>query len=321
MNDIALSQALDKSAREVLRDEIDLMDNHASAPGYIMFANWNEGEAPTGKYYAYLTYLPHPEATMPIIFGFELTEQMDREGVKLAVMEAQDKFRHEIKNLERMAREEIVNIQGADREPVLWTGAGLKHFGQNPFGENMWRVVWAPTRVYLVGGRWTDRVEGRITRTVDEYRWIQRYGEEQRGWVLEKWLSAMEYAGPKELWIPDEVTGLYELGPYPSRGEYESCWTFPTYPQASYVEEKIQQLLYGKNRFNLADIRDAHRKVLEGRERNRDNSLEDMIRDAIPAFPTRAMSGSPYRSAPIDKKISTKDIPHMPDANEFKQIN
>jgi hypothetical protein len=321
MNDIALSQALQHSCTEVLIDGITLMDNHASAPGYILFASWNEGEEPTGKYYAYLTYLPHPEATIPIIFGFELTEQMDREGVKLAVMEAQDKFRREIKNLERMAREEIVNIQGADRDPVLWTGASLKHFGQTPFGQNLFRVVWAPTRLYLVGGRWTDRVEGKITRTVDEYRWIQRYGEEQNGWVLEKWLSAKEYAGPKELWIPDEVKGLYELGPYPSRGEYESCWTFPSYPQASYVEDKIRQLLYGKNHFNVADIRKAHRDVLEGKKLDSEAKLEDMIRDAIPAFPTRAMSGFPYRSAPIDKKISTNNIPHMPDANEFKQIN
>jgi hypothetical protein len=323
MDAISLSLVLDSAASEVLRKEYKLLDNNASAPGYILFEITEENKPPTGRYLSYLIYAPE-DFKLPLIYAFELNESMDTEAVKLAVQEAQDRFTADVNHMRRMAQARVTPVQGNNQDPVLWTGGSLERFGQNPYGQNIWRVVWGPTRLYLVGGRWTDREEGKITRQVDEYRWIPRYGDAD-GWVLEKWLSAVEFAGSKEAWDMqnlDPETGLEQLGPYPVRGEYESAWKFPTYPTASAVELVIQMIQYGKQKYNQADIRAAHRQALEAREKERGENLEAMIRDAMPAFPLRGLSGSPYRSAPDPLRLTTKDLSkRMPNKDkDFRQV-
>jgi len=317
-----LSVALNGAAMEILGDELKLMDNHHQAPGYILF----ETDEP-GKFISYLVFKPTADSTIPFIFAFILTSEMDESQVKLAVTEAQEKFATEIKRLEKLAKAEMVSVKGNDVNPVLWTGGSLKAFGQNPYGENIWRVVWAPSRMWQVGGRWQDREQGKIVRTVDEYRWIPRYGGEN-GWVLEKWLSAEEYAKcTEELWnmvMRDAETGLLELGPYPSRGVFEAAYTFSFYPPYSLVEKRIQMINYGKQKYSQNDIKLAHRDALDAREKAKDDKLEEMIRDAMPAFPIRGLSGSPYRSAPDDFKVTAKDIAKkgMPNAaKDFRQVN
>lgn len=96
---------------------------------------------------------------------------------------------------------------------------GLKKFGVNPYGEQNFRVVWAPSRSRVIGGFWADRA-------VSEYRRVLKYGLTPR-WILERWRPASMYGTP-ERWQKDYVTadGFFSVGPFPVHGEYESCEVF-----------------------------------------------------------------------------------------------
>lgn len=100
-----------------------------------------------------------------------------------------------------------------------WATAGLEKFGRNPYGERNFRVVWAPSRTRIIGGKWDDNGK-------HEYRRLPKYGKQPR-WILERWRPASMYGSP-ERWETDFITpdGFYAVGPYPRHGEYESCEVF-----------------------------------------------------------------------------------------------
>src|SRR5258708_34792444 len=91
-----------------------------------------------------------------------------------------------------------------DRRTPEWTTEVLAKFGQNHYGENIYRVVWGESRMEMVGGLWLNRLHddesnrlvNRGRMVVDsnpvlsqsaEYRTVPRYPGKER-WVLEKWL-------------------------------------------------------------------------------------------------------------------------------------
>src|SRR4249920_2040494 len=98
----------------------------------------------------------------------------------------------------------------------FWPLEKMSRFGQNPFGENKWRIVWAPSRRSLVHGAGMKP------------QWIVTHQHAGNAWILEKWLSAYEFTKcTAEVWN----MSLTLLGPYPSRGEYELAHLFQPYPQ------------------------------------------------------------------------------------------
>lgn len=159
-------------------------------------------------------------------------------------------------------------------------------WGKNPFLDNTYRVVFAPSRLGIVGGRWEDN--GRA-----EYRMLPLY--EAQGWILERWLSPMEYCGiGPERWeidFRDPDTMLLVSGPYPSRGEYVMCWDFENNePTQGFVNRVIGMINAGRLRpFN------EHRKAIiehsEKRKQARRNRIADEIRDALPSFQAQPLSG------------------------------
>ena len=144
-----------------------------------------------------------------------------------------------------------VPIIGENKKHKMWQGTSLRHLGITDYGDNEWRVVWGPSRLYIVGGMWQDHIgtipndrelveAGRDLSLVSrraEYRWIPKYPTER--WILERWLTPFEYAGSPsayavEQW--DEEAKLLTLGPYPERGEYEGCYVFPEEPTYQQIE-------------------------------------------------------------------------------------
>jgi hypothetical protein len=92
--------------------------------------------------------------------------------------------------------------------------------GVNIFGEPNYRLVWGWNRLSWLGGKWGDGpVELRLE---PKYLPIER-------WHLEKWLPPESYGSPLtwEMQTTQEEDGIRfpALGPYPSRGEYEHCFT------------------------------------------------------------------------------------------------
>jgi len=101
--------------------------------------------------------------------------------------------------------------------------------GANRFGEPNFRVVWGGSRLTWIGGRWTDRdAHDNILREAVELRQEPKYFPLER-WHIERWTPPEAYGSP-ELWhartveVEDGIR-LAALGPYPSRGEYEHCFT------------------------------------------------------------------------------------------------
>lgn len=101
--------------------------------------------------------------------------------------------------------------------------------GFNRLGEPNFRVVWGGSRLAWIGGRWTDRdAHGNVIREAIELRRSPKYFPQER-WHIERWLPPEAYGSP-EMWrtqtteIEDGIS-IPALGPYPSRGDYEHCFT------------------------------------------------------------------------------------------------
>lgn len=102
--------------------------------------------------------------------------------------------------------------------------------GVNRFGEANYRAVWGWSRLDWIGGKWEDHdaVSGTLLREVIELRREPKYLPHDR-WHIERWMPPESYGSPQE-WhaATSEFVGgrnVAALGPYPSRGDYEHCFT------------------------------------------------------------------------------------------------
>lgn len=104
--------------------------------------------------------------------------------------------------------------------------------GLNRFGEPNFRLVWGWSRLCWIGGRWEDRdASGALLRAVVELRQVPKYFPHDR-WHLERWVPPEVYGSPEQ-WDRATVETedgyrLPALGPYPSRGDWELCFTLET---------------------------------------------------------------------------------------------
>jgi hypothetical protein len=102
--------------------------------------------------------------------------------------------------------------------------------GRNLFGEANYRAVWGWSRLDWIGGKWEDHdpATGSVLREVIEVRREPKYVPHER-WHIERWMPAESYGSPED-WQArtlEIVNGrnVAALGPYPSRGDYEHCFT------------------------------------------------------------------------------------------------
>ena len=84
----------------------------------------------------------------------------------------------------------------------------MKRYGENPYAEPLYRVVFSDSRTDLLGGKWPDGT--------CEYREVLRYPGIRGQWILEKWCSAEEYAGKPEEYNRAQFELFHALG-YPAR--------------------------------------------------------------------------------------------------------
>jgi hypothetical protein len=155
-------------------------------------------------------------------------------------------------------------------------GGGLLKFGLNPYGEPHFRVVWGPSRTYIVGGFFVK--SGKC-----EYQRLVKYGKDPK-WILERWRPASIYGNPAK-WEADTLTpdGFLGLGPFPHRGEYESCMTFTTGKGAQghvplepgMVEMAARAVWLGRN-CTYSDIRRVHEDEELKKEREQDERFDEM---------------------------------------------
>jgi hypothetical protein len=156
----------------------------------------------------------------------------------------------------------------------FWPLESMARFGQNPFGENIWRIVHAPSRRSLVHG------EG------DKPRWLPTYPQAGDAWVLEKWLSAYDFTRcTPETWN----MSMTLLGPYPSRGEYELAHIFNPAPLGEI--EKIITLIEAGGRYSANENKNALKDELDKEKKDKQNYWHARLMDRMHAFGTAPMVG------------------------------
>lgn len=165
--------------------------------------------------------------------------------------------------------------------------------GINRFGEPNYRAIWGWNRIAWIGGKFEDRDEhGELLRERIELRQEPKYPAVNR-WHIERWLPPEAYGSPRH-WYSltierENGISIPALGPYPSRGDYEHCFTLegllgeflqltPT------VAEHIARAIECSRVLSRAKTR-AH---LYDRARRQEQQYEswayDVLDDVVPAF-------------------------------------
>jgi len=196
-----------------------------------------------------------------------------------------------------------------------WVEQTLRKFGRNPFGKNIYRVIWSETRV-----RWGDGKQ------------VLEYFHLQPQWILEKWMSAEQYGSPEE-WnqMRDRETGEIALGPYPNEGDWEHSYSFGhgTPLCATSIELICRLIEAGLARYNhhqrLEAIKAAKEKQRQAwRQRVADefHEAQDAFRDADGI--SKPFSGPDgHRGSKTDRQLTltTADVPSwLPRRAGFAQI-
>ena len=166
--------------------------------------------------------------------------------------------------------------------------------GINRFGEPNYRAVWGWNRLAWIGGKFEERdpATGSLLREVVELRQEPKYPSVNR-WHIERWVPPETYGSPRA-WYAQTVErehgcSIPALGPYPSRGEYEHCFTLEG-PRGEFIQltpaaaEHIARAI----EFSRCAPRARGRRALYEREARRDRAYEswayDQLDDAVPAF-------------------------------------
>jgi hypothetical protein len=165
--------------------------------------------------------------------------------------------------------------------------------GINRFGEANYRAVWGWNRLAWIGGKFEDRDEhGVLLRERIELRKEPKYPAVNR-WHIERWLPPEVYGSPRQ-WYGQTVerengVSIPALGPYPSRGEYEHCFTLEG-SRGEFIQltptiaEHIARAIECSRSFPRARSRSGLYNREQRTERRYDQWAFDVMDDAVPAF-------------------------------------
>jgi hypothetical protein len=158
--------------------------------------------------------------------------------------------------------------------------------GLNRFDEPNFRVVWGGSRLSWIGGRWTDRDgEGALIREEIELRQAPKYIPVDR-WHIERWMPPESYGSPEE-WFARTVEvedgiRVPALGPYPSRGDYEHCFTLEG-PRGEFVQltPAVARHIARAIETGRAAPRAKRREALKERERRAEREYDAWAEDVL----------------------------------------
>ncbi|GAC1626591.1 MAG: hypothetical protein NVS9B13_23050 [Candidatus Acidiferrum sp.] len=170
----------------------------------------------------------------------------------------------------------------------------LRSGGVNRYGEANYRAIWGWNRLAWIGGKFEDRdpETGSLLREVVELRQEPKYPAVNR-WHIERWVAPELYGSPRAWYAQTVETAngriVPALGPYPSRGEYEHCFTLEN-ARGEFVQltptvgEHIAQAV----EWSRKCPRSVKRSSLYKRESREGRAYEewafDQLDDATPAF-------------------------------------
>jgi hypothetical protein len=166
--------------------------------------------------------------------------------------------------------------------------------GINRFGEANYRAVWGWNRLAWIGGRFEehDPATGSLLREVVGLRLEPKYAAVNR-WHIERWLPPEAY-GSRRQWYAQTIErengiSIPALGPYPSRGEYEHCFTLES-PCGEFIQltPTVAEHIARAIEWSRKSPRAKARSRLYDRESREESSYEnwafEVLDDSVPAF-------------------------------------
>jgi len=173
----------------------------------------------------------------------------------------------------------------------------MGRFGTNPFGQNLFRMVYAPSVKKMIFGTDSKGETGAHVRPA--YRHLGDV------WILEKWLTAQQAtkmtAAEYETYGPrDPQSGMMIEGPYPSLGIYDHCWTFDLDTLQGGIEGAIDKIIglinKGAGR-SYAEIKAANKELDEKEEKRAADERFLRVRETESCFGIRpaSMPGGPRK--------------------------
>ena len=158
--------------------------------------------------------------------------------------------------------------------------------GGNRFGEPNYRAVWGWSRLDWIGGKWEDRdAGGALLREVVELRLEPKYTPHNR-WHIERWLPPESYGSPEQ-WHTEtnEIENgrsIAALGPYPSRGDYEHCFTVEG-PHGEFVQltPAVARHIAGAIEASRGVARSKSREALDERTRRDEREYDAFVDETL----------------------------------------
>jgi hypothetical protein len=209
------------------------------------------------------------------------------------------------------------DIQG--REAPGWLQSLIHdRYGSSPFGEPLFRLVWAPARMERSGGTFNDwrqgsTIESRrsgsaaIIRRVAEVRWVPKYPALQC-WIIERWMPASAAYGTPEAWYRPITEGgtmtftesglIPALGAYPTEGDYEDIGAEMHWlPTERHVTKAIDALRMLRDKLPTSEAARTRRRIWtakreqDAREAKFEAAALDLLSENDVAFGGAPMSG------------------------------
>lgn len=143
----------------------------------------------------------------------------------------------------------------------------LGTFGQNPFSEPMYRLLWSERKFIWFCGE-----------EIPEYTYLDPC------WILETWLSAEKAAGPRSQW--NEIIEQMN-GEYPSRGLYFFSMNFAQDWTPS--EENVRILSKGIEASKHLPIEQRAAAIRESLEETARLKREEVANEIVESFDSAAM--------------------------------
>jgi hypothetical protein len=166
--------------------------------------------------------------------------------------------------------------------------------GLNRFGEPNYRAIWGWNRLAWIGGKFEERAPetGALFREVVELRQEPKYPQVNR-WHIERWVPPEAYGSPG-IWYAQtlETAGgrsIPALGPYPSRGDYEHCFTLEG-PRGEFVQltPTVAEFVAQAIEHSRRQPRLKRHQAIEDRERRSDREYDAwayaLMDEVVPAF-------------------------------------
>lgn len=140
----------------------------------------------------------------------------------------------------------------------------LQGFGKNPYGEPMYRLIWSSRpQNFLIDG------------LVPTYEYL-----DPPRWIIEKWLDAGQFHGPREAWGPMQEA---LMGEYPSEGVYFICdpqmpvdWE----PTEKHVGQVVRALIDTME----ADVKARRNARVDEMQRSERESVREVADEIVESF-------------------------------------